>query len=398
VNHIRGPLCCWQPINTGKFTYNNAGRMTRAQSITATQVYTYNGDGLLMSRNTTRYVWDQAAGLPQMLSDGNTLYFPGVGQWSSTAGWAYELRDGLGSVRQLSDAQGAIVQSYTYAPFGELLAAQGTRPSALQYTGEQKDVDTGLVYLRARWYDSATGRFTTRDPFPGFADVPQTLHPYIYALNNPINLTDPSGKIPIDTLWDIGVIIVDFLLLFADAINPLLDECTRQELMRLDLIALGIDGAAILIFYYPGGGGFFGRVAGRGTLALAQGGVRVSSSVRTGARIFEAGLKGVQAGAQASAMTKGSGRGTRGAGGNSGSGPGGKQSPYDVIHTGGNTLPQKVADAYNTTKDKLHEALRQIKRENGLGNDYHHLKFLRNGEVLDSNTDVFYGNVKDYLH
>jgi hypothetical protein len=53
-------------------------------------------------------------------------------------------------------------------------------------------------------------------------------------------------------------------------------------------------------------------VAGRGTLALAQGGVRVSSSVRTGARIFEAGLKGVQAGVHASAMTKGSGRGTRG--------------------------------------------------------------------------------------
>jgi RHS repeat-associated protein len=104
------------------------------------------------------------------------------------------LADGLGSVRQLSDASGNIVQSYTYAPFGELLAAQGTRPSALQYTGEQKDVDTGLVYLRARWYDSATGRFTTRDPFPGFAVLPQTLHPYVYVNNNPVNLTDPSGK------------------------------------------------------------------------------------------------------------------------------------------------------------------------------------------------------------
>jgi RHS repeat-associated protein len=100
----------------------------------------------------------------------------------------------LSSVRQLADASGNIVQSYTYAPFGELLAAQGTRPSALQYTGEQTDLDTGLVYLRARWYDSATGRFTTRDPFPGFAALPQTLHPYVYVNNNPVNLTDPSGK------------------------------------------------------------------------------------------------------------------------------------------------------------------------------------------------------------
>ncbi|HTP10592.1 MAG TPA: RHS repeat-associated core domain-containing protein [Anaerolineae bacterium] len=61
------------------------------------------------------------------------------------------------------------MQTYTYAPFGELLSAQGTRASTLQYTGEQTDLDTGLVYLRARWYDSATERFTTRDPFPGFA-------------------------------------------------------------------------------------------------------------------------------------------------------------------------------------------------------------------------------------
>jgi RHS repeat-associated protein len=158
--------------------------MTRAQSITATQVYTYNGaplrfapraGGLLMNRNTTRYVWDQAADLPQLLSDGTTLYVPGVGQWNGTS-WVYELTDGLGSVRQLSDAQGNIVQRYEHSPFGEVLAAQGQRPSALQYTGEQNDLATGLIYLRARWYDPATGRFTTRDPFRGLAGYPQTQH------------------------------------------------------------------------------------------------------------------------------------------------------------------------------------------------------------------------------
>jgi RHS repeat-associated protein len=147
--------------------------MTRAQSVTATQVYTYNGDGLLMNRNAARYVWDQASDLPQMLSDGSTLYVPGVGQWNGNS-WAYELTDGLGSVRQLSDAQGNIIQRYEYSPFGEVVAAEGKRSSTLQYTREQTDLDTGLVYLRARWYDSATGRFTSRDPFPGFADYPQT--------------------------------------------------------------------------------------------------------------------------------------------------------------------------------------------------------------------------------
>jgi RHS repeat-associated protein len=86
------------------------------------------------------------------------------------------LTDGLGSVRQLSDAQGNIVQRYDYSPFGEVFAAEGQRPSALRYIGEQTDIDTGLVYLRARWYDPATGRFTTRDPFRGLAGYPQTQH------------------------------------------------------------------------------------------------------------------------------------------------------------------------------------------------------------------------------
>jgi RHS repeat-associated protein len=48
---------------------------------------------------------------------------------------------------------------------------------------------TGLVYLRARWYDPATDRFITRDPFRGLAGYPQTQHRHAYAHNNPINLT-----------------------------------------------------------------------------------------------------------------------------------------------------------------------------------------------------------------
>ncbi len=181
------------------FTYNAAGRMAQAQNVTTTLTYAYNGDGLLVLRNSTRYVWDVAAGLPQMLGDGGNLYLPGVGQFDGAA-WTYPLPDALGSVRQLADAQGYVVQRYDYGPFGEMLAEEGKRTSSLRYTGEQYDGDTGLLYLRARWYDATTGRFTTRDPFPGLAALPQTLHPYVYALNNPINLTDPSGEFVGDIL------------------------------------------------------------------------------------------------------------------------------------------------------------------------------------------------------
>ncbi|MFB0537484.1 MAG: RHS repeat-associated core domain-containing protein [Anaerolineae bacterium] len=80
-----------------------------------------------------------------------------------------------------------------YAPFGTLLWQQGSPPGPWGFAGEFQD-PTGLIYLRARWYDPGTGRFLTRDPFPGLATLPTTQHPYVYVGNNPVNLTDPSGE------------------------------------------------------------------------------------------------------------------------------------------------------------------------------------------------------------
>ncbi|NJO01362.1 MAG: hypothetical protein HC880_06455 [Bacteroidia bacterium] len=49
------------------------------------------------------------------------------------------------------------------------------------------------MYLRARWYDPASGTFLGRDPFEGFPDMPYSQHPYQYAYSNPVLWTDPSG-------------------------------------------------------------------------------------------------------------------------------------------------------------------------------------------------------------
>jgi len=62
------------------------------------------------------------------------------------------------------------------------------------YRGEQFDSDLGLYYLRARWYNPATGRFMTRDPYQGSIYDPASLHRYNYAHANPANFIDPSGR------------------------------------------------------------------------------------------------------------------------------------------------------------------------------------------------------------
>ncbi|MBU3978759.1 RHS repeat-associated core domain-containing protein [Patescibacteria group bacterium] len=62
------------------------------------------------------------------------------------------------------------------------------------YQGQQQDPESNLYYLRARYYDPATGRFISRDPVKGTLTNPQTQNPYAYAGNDPINNSDPSGE------------------------------------------------------------------------------------------------------------------------------------------------------------------------------------------------------------
>jgi RHS repeat-associated protein len=102
--------------------------------------------------------------------------------------------DGGGSVRQLTNSAGAVTDTYEYDAFGNALNKTGSTPNNYLYRGEQYDPDLGLYYLRARYYNPATGRFMSRDPLDGQAKDPASLHKYLYAGGDPINLLDPTGR------------------------------------------------------------------------------------------------------------------------------------------------------------------------------------------------------------
>ncbi len=102
-------------------------------------------------------------------------------------GWEYLLPDGLGSVRQLADHVAQVTLARGYMPYGERLWSVGNGSSAYGYTGEDWNTTIQMVFLRARYYNSALGRFTQQDP----SGLEQNL--YAYAMSNPVNFTDPSG-------------------------------------------------------------------------------------------------------------------------------------------------------------------------------------------------------------
>jgi len=193
------------------YTYNSAGRLVRAESLTATLLYTYTSatlsastaDGLRVAQSVdgveTTFAWDLAAGLAQVLATGDgarDVY--GLGRIAEVRGgaWAYPLGDALGSVRQWTDDAGNVTYAAGYAPYGEMLWQAGDTESAWGFTGEWWDSYAELLYLRARWYDSGVGRFTQPDPWPGGPQQPLSLHAYIYGFQNPLKYTDPSGTQP----------------------------------------------------------------------------------------------------------------------------------------------------------------------------------------------------------
>ncbi|MDZ4847825.1 MAG: RHS repeat-associated core domain-containing protein [Pirellulaceae bacterium] len=109
--------------------------------------------------------------------------------------------DGHGSVRVLYDAFATIArdrlllqQLYSYDAYGNLLNWTGRPATVYLYSGEAFDFAIGQQYLRARFYDPHTGRFTGLDPFFGNSSDPQSFHKYAYVHGDPVNGVDPSGE------------------------------------------------------------------------------------------------------------------------------------------------------------------------------------------------------------
>jgi len=155
------------------------------------------------------------------------LYGPGglpVEQVTPAGTALFYHHDQLGSTRVLTDANGTLQGTYSYDPYGNVTSAAGA-PNPLRYAGQYTDPETGLVYLRARYYDPSTGQFLTRDPVTAI-----TQAPYSYVDDDPLNNTDPSGLCTlglfgkhchiahaIGTALDVGSTVLAGAALVADA-------------------------------------------------------------------------------------------------------------------------------------------------------------------------------------
>ena len=187
------------------YGYDQAGNLISVMRPKGTEVaaiedtYGYNGDGLrtseTISGTTTYLAWDFSEKLPLILNDGTNshIYGPGglpVEQINNSTGTVLYLHhDQQGSTRLLTGSTGKTEATFTYDAYGNLTGKTGTATSALGYDSQYTNSDTGLIYLRAREYDPATGQFLSVDP-----EVELTREVYGYAKDNPLSSGDPTGK------------------------------------------------------------------------------------------------------------------------------------------------------------------------------------------------------------
>ena len=82
--------------------------------------------------------------------------------------------------------------TYSYDPAGNITSETetGTATTNLLFAGQYLDQESGLYWMRARYYDPTTAQFLSVDPLNTGA-----TSPYSYASDNPVDFTDPSGAL-----------------------------------------------------------------------------------------------------------------------------------------------------------------------------------------------------------
>ncbi len=208
-------------INSVTNTYDASGNLTANGTLTNTWNYKDQLTQAVVSSVTSTYTYDQSGERASSSNGTTTTVYPNdfyntngtkktkqiyaadrlvatIETVSSTVTPYYDHTDYLGSTNVVSDSTGAQVELLDYYPFGNQRISSGAYTGQRQYVGQIYDADTGLDYLNARYYNGTQGRFISQDPIfwnpEKFLNDPQQLNSYSYARNNPITLSDPTGK------------------------------------------------------------------------------------------------------------------------------------------------------------------------------------------------------------
>ncbi len=215
-------------MNTVSYTYDSNGNMISETEGIETTLYTYDVWGNLVAAGDTTYGYDYAGirisknsdqfyninGVVAIEQVGETVYTSLLGAERIRRNDTLYLYDAHGNVVNLLGSSG-IEKVYDYDAYGNQPSIETGDENPFRYCGEYYDEETGFIYLRARYYDSTSGRFISEDthwnidnmiygdnpdkdnPRPDDSAIKQSGNIYAYCMNNPVNYIDRTGNFAI---------------------------------------------------------------------------------------------------------------------------------------------------------------------------------------------------------
>ena len=181
------------------YTYDESG-IRSSKTVNGVTTYFTTKDGVILSQtdgtNTMYFQYDNSGNPTGFLYNGTQYFY---------------LTNQMGDVIGITDNTGALIATYTYGAWGEVLAVTPAtignstqlsiaNANPLRYRGYYLDQETGYYYLQSRYYDSALTRFINTDKYEITsiaANYAAGLDLFVYCNNNPINTSDPTGSISI---------------------------------------------------------------------------------------------------------------------------------------------------------------------------------------------------------
>ena len=240
------------PLNDGTWTYTwqNGRQLQKMQKAGVTAEFVYNADGLRVQKTVngvaTKYTL-HGKNVVHMTSGTDELHFfydaqnrPAVVVYNGTA-YAY-VKSLQGDILAILDENGNTVVSYGYDAWGAPLWCTGELAETLgkvqpfRYRGYVFDEETGLYYLRSRYYNPRWGRFANADAEIAVEAKLWDAKLFLYCANNPVRYTDDGGN----SFWDV------------------LADCGKALLVAAVVVAV----VAVVIAATGGGGGFALAAAG----------------------------------------------------------------------------------------------------------------------------------------
>lgn len=264
---------------------------------TSSDMYVYDLSGYLVAEAknsntiTANYVWGPDRVLAKKQTGGGEYYY---------------LYNGHGDVIQIVDRNGNVVNNYKYDEWGNILESNETISNPFKYAGEVYAEETGLYYLRARYYDPALGRFINEDSVEGQVNNPLSLSLYTYCYNNPLIYIDPTGNTALDFFtglanalddnltggalkWLVGKILkTNHNYQYDNAVDLYTGRVTGDVLSMIGGSTQLLNGLGTIVASITGGGAM--SVGSGGTLALAGGAIVVEGVLAGAAQVTYGGM------------------------------------------------------------------------------------------------------------